>query len=447
MIRRSLVSHAFITTGGLLAIQILNLISGVLLARALGPSDRGILAAVILWPWIIVNLTSFSLHEALAYRVSRERTVDGQTVGVAVALAVIVASLTTLACLAIEPHVLAKWGAAADTAWHWYLPAVPFMSAWQILIAIIVGQLRSTAFMLVRLMHPIVVLTVLAAVIAAPVRSIPSFALPYVIANVLALLLVVAMLVGHVSPPAVPNGAALAETLRYAAKCHVVNILSFSNDNAAPTALSLISSSASLGLFTIASSVTAPLGVIATTASLVVLPGMARKRVDERRAAAEQAIRLAVLAVSATAVALVPAVPLVIPYFFGHAFAPAVPYAMVMVAGAAVLAVARVMETLLKSIGLPLKGMWAELAGVLVVLAMLWLTSRYGPLASAALAVSAGAVVALIVASVQVSATGASIYRVCSGLPQAARHITRTLFSVVWPREKPAVSSVERPQR
>ncbi len=443
----SLVSHAVITTGGLLAIQMLNLISGVLLARALGPSERGILAAVVLWPWIVVSLISFSLHEAIAYRVSRGGTSDGQTVGVALALAVIVASLTTLACLFIEPRVFAKWGREADAVWRWYLLAVPFMSAWQILIAIIVGQLRSSAFMLVRLMHPIMVLVVLVGVIAAPARSLQLFALPYVAANVLALMLVVAMLVGRVSRPAIPKGSALAETLRYAAKCHVVNILSFSNDNAAPTALSLVGSSASLGLFTIASSVASPLAVIATTASLVVLPGMARKRVDERRAAAEQAIRLAVLAVSASAIALVPIVPLAIPYLFGHAFAPAVPYAMLMVVAAALLAVARVMETLLKSVGLPLKGMWAELAAVFVIVGVLWLASGYGALASAALAVSVGAVAALIVASVQVSATGASIYRVFSGLPHAARHVVGTLASVVRPTGQPAVSTVEEPPR
>jgi O-antigen/teichoic acid export membrane protein len=443
----SLVPHAFITTGGLLAIQTLGLISGVILARALGPSDRGILAAAVLWPSIVVSLISFSLHEAIAYRVSRGRAADGQTVGVAVALAVIVAALTTLACLVIEPRVFAKFGREADTVWRWYLLAVPFMSAWQILIAIIVGQLRSSAFMTVRLMHPIMVLVVLAGVIAAPVRSLQLFALPYVIANVLALVLVVAMLVGHISPPAIPKGSVLAETLRYAAKCHLVNILSFSTDNAASTALSLVGSSASLGLFTIASSVTAPLGVVATTASLVVLPGMARKRVDERRAAAEQAIRLAVLAVSVTAIALIPVVPFAIPYFFGHAFAPAVPFAMLMVVAAAVLAVARVMETLLKSVGLPLRGMWAELSAVLVVAGTLWLASGYGALASAALAVSLGAVAALIVASVLVSATGASIYRVCSGLPHAARHVAGTLASVVRPTGQPAVSTVEEPPR
>lgn len=439
--RGSLLSHAFITTGGLVAIQILNVTSGVLLARALGPSDRGILAAVVLWPWIVVSLISFSLHEAIAYRVSRGRTADGQTVGMAVALAVTVAALTTFACFVIEPHVFAKWGREVDAVWRWYLVAVPFMSAWQILIAIIVGQLRSSAFMLVRLVHPIVLLVVLVGVIQAPIRSLQLFALPYVIANVLALMLVVAMLVGRVSPPAMPNGAAVAETLLYAAKCHVVNIFGFSTDNAAPTALSLVGSSASLGLFTIASSVAAPLGVIATTASLVVLPGMARKRADERRAAAEQAIRLAVLAVSATAVALIPIVPLAIPYFLGRAFAPAVPYAILLVVAAAALAVARVMETLLKSVGLPLKGIWPELAGAIVIVGTLWLAFGVGALAAAALAVGAGAAAALIVASFQVSATGASIYAAWSGLPQAARQAASTLFKIFRPTHEAAVSA------
>lgn len=443
----SLISHAFVTTGGLLAIQTFNLITGVLLARALGPSDRGILAAAVLWPSIVVSLISFSLHEALAYRVSRARVADEQTTGIAVALAVIVAALTTVACLVIEPGVFAKWGRAGDALWRWYLLAVPFMSAWQILIAIIVGQLRSSAFMLVRLMHPIMVLVVLAGVIVAPGRSLQLFALPYVITNILALIAVVAMLVGRVSPPAIPKGAALAETLRYAAKCHVVNILGFFTDNAAPTALSLLGSSASLGLFTIASSVASPLGVMATTASLVVLPGMARKRVEERRDAAEQAISLAVIAVSATAIVLIPVVPLLVPQLFGHAFGPAVPYAMLMVVAAAALAVARVMETLLKSAGLPLKATWAELAAVLVIVGVLWLASGYGALASAALAVSAGAAAALTVVSVQVSATGASIYRVCSGLPHAAGHIASTLFRVVRPTEEPSVLPVEEPQR
>src|SRR5437879_4086808 len=78
-----------VSLGISMAIQGLNVISGVLLARSLGPAGRGVLAAVILWPSVLSTVFCAGLNEAVTYFTSRFREQARQiaATGFAVALA------------------------------------------------------------------------------------------------------------------------------------------------------------------------------------------------------------------------------------------------------------------------------------------------------------------------------------------------------------------------
>ena len=59
---------SFAATG---SIQLIQAVVGVLLARILGPPDRGELAAVILWPTLITTIGSLGLAQSATYHASR----------------------------------------------------------------------------------------------------------------------------------------------------------------------------------------------------------------------------------------------------------------------------------------------------------------------------------------------------------------------------------------
>ena len=77
-------------------IQLIQAVIGVLLARILGPEDRGELAAVILWPTLLTTVGSLGLAQSATYhaaRVSRLGTLVGSTLVVAAVDAVVLVAI------------------------------------------------------------------------------------------------------------------------------------------------------------------------------------------------------------------------------------------------------------------------------------------------------------------------------------------------------------------
>src|SRR4051794_13152716 len=68
------------------AIQAINVLTGVALARTLGPHGRGELVALILWPSILAAFGSLGLSEAVTYHCARARENAGVVTGTAIAL-------------------------------------------------------------------------------------------------------------------------------------------------------------------------------------------------------------------------------------------------------------------------------------------------------------------------------------------------------------------------
>src|SRR5919106_1494778 len=75
--------HGF---GGSLAVQFVNVATGLLLARELGPHDRGVLLAVMLWPGLLATLAGLGVAEAVAYSVARRQERLGVITGSAIAI-------------------------------------------------------------------------------------------------------------------------------------------------------------------------------------------------------------------------------------------------------------------------------------------------------------------------------------------------------------------------
>src|SRR5918999_6398971 len=71
------------------AIQSLNAVTGVLLARLLGPADRGELAAVLLWPSVLAAVGSLGVSEAVTYETARGSSPIRSVVGSSFAIAAV----------------------------------------------------------------------------------------------------------------------------------------------------------------------------------------------------------------------------------------------------------------------------------------------------------------------------------------------------------------------
>src|SRR5260370_4296740 len=87
-----LLQASTITFASRVAVFILSLVAGVILARALGPTGRGIYALALLVPSVLVLVANLGIGNALIYYLAR-RTYDaekiiGQLISLALLLAV-----------------------------------------------------------------------------------------------------------------------------------------------------------------------------------------------------------------------------------------------------------------------------------------------------------------------------------------------------------------------
>lgn len=100
--RRALVG----SVGTNLVILVAGTTTGILAARLLGPADRGLLAAVILWPALFADVAKFSLDEALIVRWRRSGERRANLLASAMTLGVVFAAVAWAAGWLLFPIVL-----------------------------------------------------------------------------------------------------------------------------------------------------------------------------------------------------------------------------------------------------------------------------------------------------------------------------------------------------
>lgn len=74
--------------------SVLGIVTGVVLARALGPYDRGILALVLLVPSTVVTLVKLGMTQANVYFINREHVPAAQVASNATVLAIVLGAVT-----------------------------------------------------------------------------------------------------------------------------------------------------------------------------------------------------------------------------------------------------------------------------------------------------------------------------------------------------------------
>ena len=104
----------------------IGIISGLLVARLLGPTGRGEFAAIQTWPNMIAVLSAFGLHDALAYYVSREPNRVGSWLGTATISALLIGIPFATVGYWLMPWLLQAQSAvviaAAQIYLLWYIP-------------------------------------------------------------------------------------------------------------------------------------------------------------------------------------------------------------------------------------------------------------------------------------------------------------------------------------
>jgi O-antigen/teichoic acid export membrane protein len=354
------------------AVQGLNVLTGILLARALGPQGRGELTAVLLWPLLLAAVGSLGVTESATYYAARSATPPGTLLGTILALGAAQSAVLVSIGAVVVPAVLSSHSTSTVNSARLFLTVIPFSLLNLYLMGLLNGLQRYGWFQALRLLVIAGTATGILICRLAGVLTVRTAVLVYLASNVLTLAVAAVGIVRSTTGDLGFDRGVLRALLFYGLKSHSSNVPSMLNERIDQLVISIFLAPARLGLYVIAVTMTSVTNLVGTSVSYVALPAIARLESGEERTTAAR--RFIVFTLLLSAVVTIPFIfftgPL-ITLFFGQAFHSATNVCRVLLLAAVVLSTTRAVGAILKAINRPLDAGIAETLALAVTAAAL----------------------------------------------------------------------------
>lgn len=358
--------------------QALLVVSGVLVARTLGPENRGYLALLALFPAILSELGNLGLPLAVTYYIARDRTHAAAIARSGVRpfllqLAVLTAVHAVIVAILVggEPRYVC-------TAGLFTLMAVPASLAQRYGLAIMQGQRRFTAFNILRLLPAAAYVGAISAIFVVGSGELPLVALAWATSNLMVGAATLGLAGWGVLAPAFRGpgdvqAPSLGNMLRFGLRGLLGSVSPVQTLRADQAVVGLFLSPVALGLYVVALAFTNLPRFVAQSVGMVAYPSVAAHTDEAAARRSMWAFFWATVAMSVAIVApLLLAAGRLVPLFFGDEFRGAARVTQILLPGTLVAGARGVLGETMKGRGHPTAGTLAEVA------AWLWLAPALG---------------------------------------------------------------------
>ncbi|MCB1864054.1 MAG: oligosaccharide flippase family protein [Chromatiales bacterium] len=386
------------TTATNLGIQALAAVSGVLLARMLGPEGRGEFAAVLLWPMLLANVALVGMDVETARLAAANRRSVRALVGLALRAALIAGGLGAFIGWWLLPAVLPGDKLHLLGTSRAMLLVIAASVANVLVFSIALGREDHRAYNLSRLSFSLVYVTLLSVVALSASAQVSVVAAAFGFAAALGVVVsLVIVLRGHEPAAMAEPDFTLRSLLRGAWPFAGSNALQALNIYIAQVMLIALSDSHTLGLYAVAFVFASAQSSFATAMASL---SFARVASAGDELGAQWLIERAQIAiVAAVAIMLIVMVvgPHLLPLLFGEAFSAAVPIMLAIVPASALSGVALMFDHVLRGRGVVRGGIRARALGVLLVIGVSVVTEPSLGVYGVVLGVNVGALCELYV--------------------------------------------------
>jgi O-antigen/teichoic acid export membrane protein len=264
------------------SILITNLVTGIIVARALGPSGRGEIAAILLLAQLCVWFFSGGATEAVAYRLAR-RPEDGPrllatwlTIGIPLGILA-----TVVGELALPVLFSAQSGETIDLG-RLYLAIVVVMLLQTVQWGMLLGDHDFLFYNGIRLLQPGLVAVGYVVCLALDAFTVEAALVINAVAVGSAFILAGLRLLRRQGLKR-PDRALMRETLSFGLKAHMGTVAGLVNARLDLMLVPAFLGAASVGLYSVATNVTSIIITLTTTIATIVLPVAARQEKQSPR--------------------------------------------------------------------------------------------------------------------------------------------------------------------
>ncbi|MFL6278413.1 MAG: lipopolysaccharide biosynthesis protein [Blastocatellia bacterium] len=329
---RPLILRALVTSLTLIAFGVVN---SMLLSRWLGPTGRGEIAAAMLWPSMLVYLSSFGLFPATAYFAAQPESRPQTIFANNLVFACVQGAAAMVVGYVALPWLLHSQSEAVVRASRWFLTSVPLALVTQYGAYLLQGQMRLTAFNLLRIILPFGYLIGTILLKAAGQLTLSKIIFLHIGLHTAVLLGTLATLWrAGIRPRLRVEMGLAAQMSKYGAKVQAGNVTGLANQNLDQTMMAAWLPPADLGLYVAAVSAATLPQVFSQAVLMVSSPSMMQEQSPaERMAILQRVFRRYWLLSGLIVLALSAVLPAAIPLVFGAAFKGAIGPAEVLLLG------------------------------------------------------------------------------------------------------------------
>jgi len=365
----------------------LGLLTGTLGARLLGPSGRGQLAAIQLWPMTAVALGSGGLQEAMVYYCGRHREQSRRIATTSIVLLLAISPVLMVLGYLVMPRLLAAEPATVVRQAQLYMVIVP------VLFVVFAGLnvLRALSDFRVwnslRLALPAGYACVLLFAIPMHAHRVTWVAFGYFGWAAVLLILAVWIFRHRLHGTAGFDTRYVRPLTRCGALSVSANAPASLNQRLDQMVIGAFLPPRLLGLYAVGVTWSMAVTPLSNAFSQVILPRLAGAH-DAREAGERlcRASRVVAAATGVVALVLLAVSPVAVRLLFGPAFVPAIPTTLVLVLAAALFGMNTFYEEALRGLGRPGLAATAEFAGLFVTVPALYLLLPRAGILGAAIA-------------------------------------------------------------
>jgi len=371
-VRSRLAGHFTTTLFAQVAILVFGALSGVVVARLLGPEGRGELAALTLWPTMLVSLATMGINQAIVFNTGRRRLTlseiwtSSTIIGFGQSILVVIVGLPVIS-LALRHYP----SSVRDLAFL-FLAASPLIILGGYPGNLLQGILDLSSFNLIRTIAPSVYTLGIAVLffLHRPVlRGVVCF---QILGYSLALGIGYWILFKKEPIRIVWNGGACLSLINYGWKTQLGNVSSYVNRSADQLVLSLFVAPNELGVYAVAVTMATAVGLFPQAAGIVTLAAGSSSNPNEARKIIRHSFLASLLWLSIMCTLLFIFAPTLIKLLFGSAFAGSATACRILLPGSAALGLNQVLYDGARSLGEPALPSYAEGFATVVTFLGLW---------------------------------------------------------------------------
>jgi O-antigen/teichoic acid export membrane protein/O-antigen ligase len=374
--------------------QAVLVVSGVIVARMLGPENRGYLALLVLVPLVLAQAGALGVPLAVTYQIARDRTAAA---GVWAALRPVV---LFQAALLAGLHCVVLWALLSNdpdyvtSAALVTIVLVPAHLSQQYGLAVLQGRERFLAFNILRTAPAAVYAAAVAVLLVTDLDGLGEVALLWTGANVAIGVLTLMVALRGLGPRGEGPVPPVREMVGFGAKGLLGASSPIEYFRLDQAVVGLFLTPVSLGIYAVALAFTNLPRFISTSVGMVAYPHVAAQSDPvEARRQLRRFFLLTIVACVAVVAALEVSAEWLVPFFFGSEFESAVPIVRIVLVSALLIAARRILADGARGLGRPGLGTVAELVSLVTLIpALAVFMPMWGLEGVAAALVAAGAV-------------------------------------------------------